>query len=145
MSPYGKTLIIEAKTLISEDIRIETFPENAKALLGVEGSSGGEILIKAQTAKGKLHVVMRGEHGGDAVEPEPLGVEGKGARGQDAKSGKKHCFREPFALYEMKRVYEDTNPHKFEALSRPRECVCVGGKEASHGKKGKKVLKGIKV
>ena len=145
---YGKTLIIEADTLIAEDVSIQTFEEGAVAKEGESGRSGGEIFIKAKKATGLITVVLRGENGGQGIKP--LDIPEPAPKGRNAKRGKEHCSREPrllpFGYYEMKKTNNKENPHVFSKLEDESPnlfmCYCMGEKKATNGHKGKKGFKG---
>lgn len=77
----GIPLVIEAEEIFSQNGRISTFPENAKAEAGKDGRSGGDIKIFARRAYGELSIYMRGEQGGEGLEGKKPDASLKGERG----------------------------------------------------------------
>lgn len=63
----GFNIEIIADQIISDKGIIETHFENSKAGNSIDGLSGGELTIKANSAIGKLNIVMRGQNGGDGL------------------------------------------------------------------------------
>ena len=118
---HGKDLVIEAETIHFNDTQIETFKEGAAAPAGRDGRSGGFLVIRAESITGRLHVVLRGESGGQGVNSRDLEAhEGVGKKGRDGKAA---------------------NPHCSQVL---RECTCSLVRHGKNGKRGKKGLTGQK-
>ncbi len=65
LTTNGENLLIIAGMVDSEGAMIQTFPVNQKAKVGTAGRHGGKIRIEAQGLRGTLHILMRGEGGGD--------------------------------------------------------------------------------
>lgn len=68
LNTQGRSLIIRAAALISENGVIQTFPAGQTANLGQPGRSGGKILIQVQKISGRLLVNLRGENGAKGVD-----------------------------------------------------------------------------
>lgn len=64
----GADVTLDANEIISEESVIETFPEGQKAPTGLNGRPGGEITIRAKSARGRLRIISRGEDGGDGAD-----------------------------------------------------------------------------
>ena len=60
----GINLEIRAQNIFSQGGSIQSFTENASAVPGEKGRSGGEIHIEGAQGEGTLSVTMRGENGG---------------------------------------------------------------------------------
>lgn len=60
----GENFHIKVAMVDSEGARVETFPNRQEASAGAHGRHGGKIKIEAQSMRGTLHFVMRGEKGG---------------------------------------------------------------------------------
>ncbi len=92
LTTYGRGLRIEGETVFFEDTVIETFPENQTAELGFKGRDGAVLTIVAGRIRGKLHVVLRGENGGEGLKARDLELfEGRGRRGRKGRSVKERC------------------------------------------------------
>ncbi|MBY0371796.1 hypothetical protein K2X33_14020 [bacterium] len=73
---------LKADAIYSEGGRFESYPENQRAPAGDAGRKAGKITLQAKRFKGVLHVVSRGERGGNGVP----GAEGKiGSRGRNGR------------------------------------------------------------
>ncbi len=66
----GFNLWIEIDALVSDGGMIRSFRSGFQAQQGSAGRSGGSVRIQARTARGKITMEMRGQHGG-------LGLKGK--------------------------------------------------------------------
>ncbi len=70
----GHRVRIHATVFESHGGHIETFPAGQTAPHGIDGRSGGYLVLKVGQAQGSLVVIMRGEngaHGSDGKEPGP--------------------------------------------------------------------------
>lgn len=65
LTTNGHDLEIVTNLFSSEGGIIQTFPAGSKANLDMDGSSGGNLVLKSETARGDLKVFMRGQNGGD--------------------------------------------------------------------------------
>lgn len=83
----GADTEIEVEELISENGRIETFPEGARAGSGQNGRSGGHIYMRAERAQGSLTVILRGEGGGHGMNGKAPDDSLRGADGPDVTGG----------------------------------------------------------
>jgi hypothetical protein len=87
----GRTLNLNAKTLISHAGRIESFPEGTTAPKNTTGRNAGRVVIVADELEGNLKVNLRGENGG-------AGVDGKkGATGYAGEDGRALPYLAPEA------------------------------------------------
>jgi hypothetical protein len=69
----GANFEISAKQLnVETGAKIETFPVGQTAEKHRKGRSGGVISIDAEEIIGDLHIILRGENGGAATQPEPM-------------------------------------------------------------------------
>ena len=103
----GRTLNLETNTLIAFNrARIDTFKPSQKAGKGSKGRNGGVITIKAKKAIGEAYITLRGEQGGDGIEPPSQynnpnyrGVKGPtGEPGEDGSAGRgefSFCRKQP--------------------------------------------------
>ncbi len=78
----GKKIQLKVNSIQSLGGTIASFRRGEKADTGVSGKSGGELIVEAKSLEGSLHVVMRGQDGGDGQRPPALGKIGQGAKGQ---------------------------------------------------------------
>ncbi|MBC7743053.1 MAG: hypothetical protein H7061_12705 [Bdellovibrionaceae bacterium] len=68
--------------LLSTQGSLQTFPENAKAKLGVSGRSGGLVKIEILNGEGDFTINMMGEAGGDGFTGETPSIALKGTSGK---------------------------------------------------------------
>ncbi len=79
----GRDFRIDVRAIIADDAVIESFAEGRTAALGVAGSHGGSLDLKAQTGMGSLSILARGENGGAGLPGARGGAGPAGARGSD--------------------------------------------------------------
>lgn len=79
----GRDFRIDVRAMISDDAVIESFPEGRTAALGLAGSHGGSLDLRAQIGTGSLLVLARGEDGGAGFPGARGGAGPAGARGSD--------------------------------------------------------------
>ncbi len=65
LTTHGENFLIKVAMVDSEGAVIQTFPPNQKAKVGSLSRHGGNIRIEAQSLRGTLHAIMRGENGSD--------------------------------------------------------------------------------
>lgn len=65
LTTNGHDFEIVANLISAEGGVIQTFPLGSKANLDVDGASGGNLIIKSESARGNLKIYMRGQNGGD--------------------------------------------------------------------------------
>lgn len=82
---FGRAIEINADEIVSDNSVIETFPESQTARDGVAGRFGGRISIKANSARGKLTIFLRGENGGQGIRP--AGRPPKAPQGHEGNNG----------------------------------------------------------
>ncbi len=118
---YGQNVFVEAETIYFDDTVIETFPEGKRAGIGFKGRDGGVIEFKAKKIVGKLHVILRGENGGQGLKARNLeAYEGMGRKGRDGKASRYSCSR----------------------MRGERECHCILVRHGEDGGRGKRGLQG---
>ena len=140
----GFSVEINTSEFHSEKGLIETFPANSQAgfssndvtlknIDGIDGKSGGKILIKSNAATGELNIFMRGQHGGDGHKGESYPY--RAADGSPPGTGSIECdgghgrfSAEQFQIF-------TTNPILILACS----CLIEGyhGGNGSNGAKGR--------
>lgn len=116
----GKSFVISADEIFSENIQIETFPQKTKGAIDQNGRSGGTLTIKAKSAQGKMHLVLRGEDGGDGGPGEAYTE--RGEKGADAMA--------------IRLLSSAGN------LGHHAKRVCLGSANGGKGAKGKEGRKG---
>lgn len=89
LTTNGFNVELIANELHSKDGVIETFPENSKAKINLDGRSGGILKVNVQLATGDLKIYMRGENGGDGAKGETY--LNRAADGRPAGSGSLIC------------------------------------------------------
>ena len=82
---YDLTII--AEEFVSNHSFIRNFPEEQTANEKEDGRKGGQVLIKAKTAKGNLGLILNGEHGGPTPKRSISRMERADLSGRDGENG----------------------------------------------------------
>ena len=106
-------LTIRADEFVSNHSVILNFPEGQQAKEKEDGKSGGNILIKAKTAKGNLKLILNGENGGFVPKRRILNKDElsklKGSDGENGSSAvyKQFCRTESFLILKNKKCWDE--------------------------------------
>ena len=106
-------LTIRADEFVSNHSVILNFPEGQQAKEKEDGKSGGNILIKAKTAKGNLKLILNGENGGFVPKRRILNKDElsklKGSDGENGSSAvyKQFCRTESFFILKNKKCWDE--------------------------------------
>ena len=106
-------LTIRADEFVSNHSVILNFTEGQTAKEKEDGKSGGNILIKAKTAKGNLKLILNGENGGFVSKRRSLNKDElsklKGFDGENGSSAvyKQFCRTETFLILKNKKCWDE--------------------------------------
>lgn len=101
-------MVISVNELVSNNGVIETFPDGQTAPALTRGLSAGNVTIRAQTGRGILHIISRGERGGKGAKGGSGGPGNKGPSGSNGECG----------YHGEKHVCEDTERNIYENMKR---------------------------